>query len=89
MVTLSDLAPILAAVLGPMLAFAVAVMRFQHVETTKMRELIEQSNQDNRDLILKSLEQLTDVRERLARIEGHLRIPPPPHQGASDDVQPA
>ena len=89
MVALPDLAPILAAVLGPMLAFAVAVMRFQHVETTKMRELIEQSNQDNRNLILKSLEQLADVRERLARIEGHMGIPPPPHQGAGDDVQPA
>ncbi len=89
MVALPDLAPILAAVLGPMLAFAVAVMRFQHVETSKMRELIEQSNQDNRNLILKSLDQLADVRERLARIEGHMGIAPPPHQGAGDDVQPA
>lgn len=89
MVALPDLAPILAAVLGPMLAFAVAVMRFQHVETTKMRELIEQSNQDNRTLILKSLEQLADVRERLARIEGHMGIAPPPHRGTGDDVQPA
>ena len=57
-VTLSDLAPILAAVVGPMLVFALAMMRYQHVDSTKtrnlMHELIEKSNKENRELIEKS-----------------------------------
>ncbi len=136
---MSDLAPIIAAVLGPMLVFVVASMRYQHLDSTKTRdltrdlieasskenrELIEASSKENRDLIEASsrenrelirenrrlieknrdlIEQsnketrdllrashaelsgsLADARERLARIEGHLRISPPPRQGASD-----
>ena len=114
---MSDLAPILAAVLGPMLVFVVASMRYQHLDSTRTRDLIEQSSRENRDLIEAShkenrrlieknrdlIEQsnketrdlfrashaelsgsLADARERLARIEGHLRISPPPQQGASD-----
>ena len=125
---MSDLAPILAAVLGPMLVFVVASMRYQHLDSTRTRDLIEQSSGENRDLIEAShkenrrlieknrdlieashketrdlIEQsnketrdlfmashaelsgsLADARERLARIEGHLRISPPPQQGASD-----
>ena len=109
-VTLSDLGPILAAVLGPMLLFVVASMRYQHVDSTKTRELItdsiEKSNQENRrlieksnqetrrlidrnydlimknhDLIMKNQTGLSDVRERLARMEGHLRTSPPPEHG--------
>ena len=136
---MSDLAPIIAAVLGPMLVFVVASMRYQHLDSTKTRdltrELIEASSKENRELIEKSskenrelieasakenreltkenrrliekdrdlIEQsnketrdllrashaelsgsLADARERLARIEGHLRISPPSQQGASD-----
>ena len=121
---MSDLAPILAAVLGPMLAFVIASMRYQHLDSTKTRDLIETSSSESRDLIEASnkenrhlieknrdlieknrdlIEQsnketrdlfrashaelsgsLADARERLARIEGHLRISPPPQQGASD-----
>ena len=136
---MSDLAPILAAVLGPMLVFVVASMRYQHLDSTRTRDLIEASSRENRDLIEASsrenhrlieassrenhrlieknrdlieashkenrdlIEQsnketrdlfrashaelsgsLADARERLARIEGHLRISPPPQQGASD-----
>ena len=128
----SDLAPVLAAVVGPMLLFVVASMRYQHLDSTKTRNLtrnlieesnkenrrlieesktenrrlIEESNKENRRLIGKNrdlIEQsyrethdlirtshaelagsLADARERLARIEGHLRISPPPRQGASD-----
>ena len=134
-VTLSDLGPIIAAVLGPMLLFVAASMRYQHIDGTKTRELIAESNEKNRvliaesnketreliaesdketrklieknrdlidknrDLIEKSNKEtrdlidknhgelshnLGDARERLARIEGYLRISPPPEQGAGD-----
>jgi len=121
-VTLSDLGPILAAVLGPMLLFVVASMRYQHIDSTKTREriaesiagsnkenrrliaesnkenrrLIEKSNQETRrlidrnydlimknyNLIIKSQAGLSDMRERLARMEGYLRSSPPPEHGA-------
>ena len=125
---MSDLGPIIAAVLGSMLLFVTASMRYQHVDSTKTRQLmtksieksnkdtrglieknrdlIEKSNKDtrgligkNRDLIEKSNKDtrglieknhaelsssLADARERLARIEGHLRISPSPEQGTED-----
>ena len=118
---MSDLGPIIAAVLGPMLLFVAASMRYQHVDSTKTRELItksiekankenrklidrnrdliEKSNKDTRDLIGKSNKDtrdlidknhaelsssLSDARERLARIEGHLRISPSTEQGTAD-----
>ena len=125
---MSDLGPIIAAVLGPMLLFVAASMRYQHVDSTKTRELItksietsnkenrdlidrnrklidrnrdliEASNKENRDLIEKSNKEtrdlidknhaelsssLSDARERLARIEGQLRILPSPEHGTED-----
>ena len=58
MVTLSDLAPILAAVVGPMLAIMFAMMRYQHVDSVKTRnlmyELIDNSSRENRELIDRS-----------------------------------
>ena len=58
---MSDLAPILAAVMGPMLVFVVASMRYQHLDSTKTRDLIEKnrdlievSGKDNRRLIEKN-----------------------------------
>ena len=116
-VTLSDLGPIIAAVLGPMLLFVAASMRYQHIDGTKTRDLIAESNEKNRELIAESNKEtrkliaesnketrklieknrdlidknhgelsgsLGDARERLARIEGYLRISPPPEQGAGD-----
>ena len=127
-VTLSDLGPIIAAVLGPMLLFVAASMRYQHVDSTKTRELItesiekankenrkltdrnrdliEKSNKENRELIDRNRDlieksnretrdlidknhaelsgSLSDARERLARIEGYLRIPLPPERGTED-----
>ena len=127
-VTLSDLGPIIAAVLGPMLLFVAASMRYQHIDGTKTRELIAESNKKTRELIAESNKKnreliaesnektreliaesnketctlieknrdlidknhgelsgsLGDARERLARIEGYLRISPPPEQGAGD-----
>lgn len=113
-VTLLDLGPIIAAILGPMLAFVAVSMRYQHNDSTKTRdltrELISESNRENRQLIERAsresrqlIERATDklsaeladhrqlseqrhqevvrslgeARERLARIEGHLRIGTP------------
>ena len=127
-VTLSDLWPIIVAVLGPMLLCVTALARYQHLDSTKTRkmitdsekttltliadsnekyrdliektrdetrDLIEKSSQENRRLIEKTQDLLTashaelsgslaDARERLARMEGYLRIPPAPHQDAGD-----
>ena len=85
LISLADLAPIIAAILGPMLAFVVVSMRYQHQDSAKTRELIEQSSKENRELIEQSSKEnkesirevtrsLADARERLARIEGYLRI---------------
>ena len=110
---MSDLGPIIAAMLGPMLLFVAASMRYQHVDSTKTRELIAESAKENRELIDRNREliaesakenrelieknrdllrtnhaeissSLADARERLARIEGYLRISPPPQQGSGD-----
>ncbi len=124
--TLTDLGAIIGAVMGPMLIFVTASMRFQHIENTKTRtltrdlieqsnrenreliertnketrdlvertnketrelierynketrELIERYNKENRELITKNRDLIEDTRQRCARIEGHLRIAPPP-----------
>ena len=55
-IALSDLAPIIAAVLGPMLLFAVASMRYQHVDSTKTRKLITDSKEETLKLIADSKE---------------------------------
>lgn len=77
-VTLSELGPIIAAILGPMLAFVVVSMRYQHLEAVKTRELISNSEREIR-------RDLADARERLARIEGQFGIAVPlPHDEASE-----
>ena len=45
-VSLVDLGPVIAAVLGPMLAFVVVSMRYQHLDGVKTRELIERSSKE-------------------------------------------
>ena len=72
-VSLSQLGPIIAAILGPMLAFMVASMRFQHLEAVKTRELISDSERETRRDLADVRERLADLRERLARIEGTIR----------------
>ena len=78
-------------VLGPLVALVAVMMRYQHVDSTKTRDLISESSRENRDLIEKNHretiagfadvhERLGDVRERLAHIEGYLKswqTPPP------------
>ena len=94
-VTLADLGPIIAAVLGPMLAFIVVSMRYQHHDSVKTRELITCSEKETREWVtgqlarlgadLKDLSRgLGDERERLARIEGHLGVVGVPPQGEAD-----
>ena len=53
-VSLSDLGPVLAATLGPVLAFAVASMRYQHLDALKTREQIADSERETRELITRS-----------------------------------
>ena len=153
-VALSDLWPIIVAVLGPMLLCVTALARYQHVDSVKIhrliaesneknrglieknrdliertskenrdliertskenrdlieknrdliaesneknrdliertskenRDLIERTSKENRDLIMKNHAAISDVRERLARIEGHVAITPPPRQETDDD----
>ena len=55
-VTLSDLAPILAAVVGPMLAVMLAMMRYLHVGIIKIRDRIDESDRENRELIRENRE---------------------------------
>ena len=50
-ITLVDLAAVIGAVLGPMLLLMGAMMRYQHVDSVKTRDLIEESNRENRELI--------------------------------------
>ena len=78
-ISLSQLGPIIAAILGPMLASVVVSMRYQHLEAVKTRELISKSERETR-------RDLADARERLARIEGHFGIgaPPASEEGQSD-----
>ena len=98
---LSQLGPIIAAIMGPMLAFIVASMRFQHLEAVKTRELISNSEKETRELISNSEKEtrelisnsergirseLADVRERLARIEGRFGIAAPPPQDETGEA---
>ena len=53
-VTLTDLGPIIAAVLGPVLGFVVLSMRYQHQDSVKTRELISSSEKETRELISSS-----------------------------------
>ena len=97
-VTLVDLGPIIAAVLGPMLAFIVVSMRYQHHDSVKTRELITSSEKETREWVtgqlarlgadLKDLSRgLGDARERLARIEGHLGVVSVPPQDEADEQE--
>ena len=65
-ISLIDLGPVIAAVLGPMLAFVAVSMRYQHVDSTKTRELIASSEKETRELIASSEE---TTRELIASSE--------------------
>ena len=84
-ITLADLAPIIAAVLGPMLVFAAATMRYQHLDSTKTRDLIdknrelsEQAHKETRDLIDKNREETRDL------IDGNRELSEQAHKETRD-----
>ena len=55
-VSLADLGPIIAAVLGPVLGFVVVSMRYQHQDSVKTRELISSSEKEIRDWVTTQIE---------------------------------
>ena len=84
-VTLLDLGPIIAAILGPMLAFVVVSMRYQHNDSTKIRELISESNKENRELISESHRENRELIERAtgklsAELADHKQLSEQRHQ---------
>ncbi len=83
-VTLVDLAPIMGVMVGSMLAFTVATMRYMHVDNVKNRELIEKNHRE-------VTTSLGEVRERLSHIEGflQLRTPPPPDTDGAPEAEAA
>ena len=86
------------AILASLITLMVASIRIQHRDSTETRRLITDASKENRDLIDQARKEnrdlidknhgavisiLGDTRERLARIEGHLRIGHP----ATDDPE--
>ena len=71
-ISLVDLGPVIAAVLGPVLAFAVVSMRYQHVDGTKTRELITESREETRELIERSEKRTGEQIERSEKRTGEL-----------------
>ena len=88
------------AILAALITLMVASIRIQHRDSTTTRQLITDAGKENRDLIEKASKEnrdlidknhgtviriLSDTRERLARIEGHLGIGwPAPDDPESD-----
>lgn len=60
-ISLVDLGPVIAAVVGPMLAFAAVSMRYQHVDGTKTRKLITDSEKEARGLVADSREETREL----------------------------
>ena len=79
--SLADLGPVIASILGPMLAFVAVSMRYQHVDSTRTRALITNSEERTRQLIANSEgrtgELITDsenrTRELIANSENRTR----------------
>ena len=74
MESLTEVGPALAVVFGPLVALVAVMMRYQHVDSTKTRDLISESSQENRDLIEKSNQENRDlIRENRELIEKNHR----------------
>lgn len=74
MESLTDLGPALAVVFGPLLAFVAVMMRYLHVDSTKTRDLINESSRENRELIEKSNQENRElIRENRELIEKNHR----------------
>lgn len=73
-ISLADLGPLIAALLGPMLAFVVASMRYQHVDGNRTRELIAESRKETRELIAASNKEIREeTRELIAESKQETR----------------
>ena len=51
----------LVTVFGPMVAVVMALMRYQHVDSTKMHKLIADSSRENRELIEKNHQETREL----------------------------
>ena len=72
-VTLVDLGPIIAAILGPMLASMFVLMRYQHKDSVKTRELISGVKEETSHLISESNKEIREwVTEQLERLSDRL-----------------
>ena len=84
-VTLTDLGPIIAAVLGPVLGFVVVSMRYQHQDSVKTRDLISNSEKETREWVTTQVEgafnklsaelaeHKQDTRENFKEVRGDLK----------------
>ena len=80
-VTFADLWPIMATMVGSMLAFVIATMRFQHLSIIALRDRFEESNKEtrreNRELIeeyrRENLEMHKDTRVLIEKGLGEVR----------------
>ena len=84
-VTLTDLGPIIAAVLGPVLGFVVVSMRYQHHDSVKTRDLISSSEKETRKWVTTQVEgafnklsaelaeHKQDTRENFKEVRGDLK----------------
>jgi len=66
-ITLTGLAAIIAAVVGPMLGCMLVMMRYQHKDSVKTRELIAEARQETRVLIAGSEKDTRKLIERQGR----------------------
>ena len=66
-ITLADLAAIIAAIVGPMLGCMLVMMRYQHKDSVKTRELIAEARQETRVLIAASEKETHKLIERSSR----------------------
>ena len=71
-VTLADLGPIIAAILGPMIAFVVVAMRYQHQDSLKTRELLSQVKAELTGEITGVKAELTEVKMELTGVKAEL-----------------
>lgn len=65
-ITLVNLGPVIAAVVGPMLVSVAAMMRYQHKDSTKTREFIGEARDEFRTLI-------GEAREEARTLNGETR----------------
>ena len=66
-ITLTGLGAVIAAVVGPMLGCILVMMRYQHKDSVKTRDLIGEARQETRDLLSASKKETRDLIERHSR----------------------